>query len=98
MKLCCAFFVAALSFLSNGYAEHNYYFSSDTKTEGDGSKAQPFHSLQKLSALKLHAGDTVFFKGGDTLAGNVVLNDFSGTEDHAIVFTSYGERKPVVDG
>jgi len=59
MKQFCVLVVAVLSFSINSYAQHNYYFSSKAKTEGNGTKPGPFRSLQKLSTLELKAGDSV---------------------------------------
>jgi hypothetical protein len=78
--------------------QHKYYFSSKGIGEGTGTKRQPFTSLQKLSQLVLQPGDSVFFKGGDTLIGNISLSDINGNKQRSIVFTSYGKGKCNING
>jgi hypothetical protein len=90
--------LAILSFYTGSYAQHNYYFSNKTKSEGNGTKQQPFQSLQKLSSLALQAGDTVFFHAGDMFAGNIILSNIIGNREHKIVFTSYGKEKCIING
>ncbi len=86
-------------FLSPVYvhSQHAYYFSKGTK-EGKGTKLQPFTSLQRLSQLSLHPGDTVFFHARDKLKGNIILDNIHGTKDKNIVFASYGKGKSIIDG
>ena len=87
-----------LSFFSSVYAQHKYYFSGKETSEGNGTKQQPFKSLQKLLQLRLQPGDTVFLHANDTLAGNISLNNINGTKDHKIILTSYGKGKCIIDG
>jgi hypothetical protein len=87
-----------LLFFNITYGQHNYYFSSKAINEGNGTKPEPFQSLQKISQLTLQPGDSVFFKGGDILAGNVSLNNVHGTKEHNIIFASYGIGKCIIDG
>jgi hypothetical protein len=87
-----------LSIFAN--AQQNYYFYSKATTEGNGTKQQPFRSLQKLTQLAFKPGDTIFFYTSDTLDGNIVLNNINGTKQNPIVFTSYGnaKQKCVING
>src|SRR6478672_11012695 len=85
-------------FFNGVYAQHKYYFSSKETGEGNGTRAQPYTSLQKLSQLTLQPGDTVFFKAGDKFAENISLSNISGANDHHIVLTSYGKGKCIIEG
>lgn len=80
------------------HSQNKYYFSSKGMKEENGTKQQPFTSLKTLSQLTLKPGDSVFFRGGDTLAGNVSLSNAKGTKQHNIVFTSYGKGKCSLNG
>jgi hypothetical protein len=95
MKQFVLLFLILLS-LSNVYSQHNYYFAKG-KSEGNGTKQKPFRSLQKLSQLSLEPGDTVFFYAGDTITGNISLNNVNGRKEHNIVFTSYGKGKCIIN-
>lgn len=79
-------------------AHQKYYFSSQSASEGYGTREHPFTSLQKLSQLNLQPGDTVFFKSGDTLPGTILLHHIHGTERNDIIFTSYGKARGIING
>ena len=97
IKFLALFFFGVL-FFSSVHAQHKYHFDSKQTGEGNGTKQHPFTSLQKLSELALQPGDSVFFKAGDTLAGNISLRNIKGTKEHNIVFTSYGKSKCSIYG
>src|SRR6476646_3619988 len=86
-------FLSTFFFLNFIQAQRNYYFNSKAMNEGDGTKQQPFQSLEKLAHLTLHTGDSIFFHSGDTLDGNIALININGTKQNPIVFTSYGNEK-----
>jgi hypothetical protein len=86
------------SFLGRTHAQHKYYFANKKASENLGTKQQPFTSLQRLLKLSLQPGDTVFFHAGDTLTGNILLDNINGTKKANIVFTSYGKGKSVING
>lgn len=87
-----------LLFFNSSYAQHKYYFSSKANKEGNGSKQQPFISLEQLSKLSLQPADSVFFPGGETLKGNINISNINGSKEHPVVFTSYGSGKCIIDG
>ena len=78
-------------------SQHKYYFRPGTTT-GDGSERRPFNTLNELSRLSLKPGDTVFFYGRDTIAGNISLENIHGNKKNNIVFTSYGKTRSTIDG
>ena len=98
MKYVSVLSLFIFSFLINIQGQRKYYFTGKGTNEGIGTKRQPFTSLKKLSHLKLQPGDTVFLHVGETIAGNISLNDIHGTKKHKIVFTSYGKGKSIIDG
>ena len=85
--------------ITTGFAQRQYYLSSSTGNDSsNGSQAQPWKTLEKISNTTLGPGDTVYFKKGDTFRGHFVV-DGSGTEENPITFTSYGSgNQPVISG
>ena len=78
--------------------ETNFYLSSLGSDSNSGSQNNPWKTLSKLSAKELSAGDTVFFKKGDSFNGQLIVKG-SGSSDQPIVFTSYGSGdKPIISG
>lgn len=83
----------------------NYYFSSlsgnDSRTAAQAQNSTtPWQTLSKLNSYfsSLAAGDTVFFKRGETFYGEFA-SSASGSSTNAIVFTGYGTGdKPVFSG
>lgn len=77
----------------------NYYFSTSGNDSAlVSSVTNPFKTISKLNLLTLAPGDTIFFKCGDTLRGQINLN-YSGSNIQPIVFASYGTgNKPIISG
>src|ERR1043166_2910835 len=80
------------------FAQHKYYFSSQTTGEGIGTRQQPFKSLEKLAGIVLRKGDTVFFHADETFNGNISLSNINGVKQHEIIFTTYGKGKSTING
>ncbi len=76
-----------------------YYFDSEAKANGNGTKASPYNSLDAISELDLEPGDTIYLKKGSVFAGPLRLVGINGSEGAPITVTSYGEgRLPRIDG
>lgn len=77
----------------------NYYFSNTGNDANNGTSTNtPFKTIQRLNLLVLNAGDTIFFKSGDTFRGQINISA-SGNSSLPIVFTSYGTgSKPIISG
>lgn len=68
-----------------------YYVAANGSSSNDGlSEAAPI-TLADVSALNLKAGDSVLFKKGDLIEGQMTVNSKKGTADNPITFASYGE-------
>ena len=69
---------------------HTYYVSSSSGNDGNpGTQASPFATVAKAESVGLNAGDSVFFKRGDTW--REVLNPLvSGASGNPITFADYG--------
>jgi hypothetical protein len=85
-------------FLISIHGQRKYYFASKGTNKGNGTKQRPFTSLKQLSHIKLEPGDTVFFPAGETISGNISMNDIHGTKERTIVFTSYGKGRSIING
>ncbi|WDE96888.1 right-handed parallel beta-helix repeat-containing protein [Lentisphaera profundi] len=73
-----------------------YYISSSKGLDSnDGSIKSPWKSLDKISSIKLEAGDRVCFQKGDRFNGHFVVNG-SGTQTQPIIITSYGSGKQAI--
>ncbi|MEO6355583.1 MAG: right-handed parallel beta-helix repeat-containing protein [Ferruginibacter sp.] len=76
-----------------------YYLSSNGNDDNDGTIARPWKSIKKINAVLLYPGDEVFFKGGDTFSGSLLLDSASqGKPGMPIFITSYGKGKAVLNG
>ncbi|MFY8127615.1 MAG: T9SS type A sorting domain-containing protein [Chitinophagaceae bacterium] len=77
----------------------NYYLSNTGNDVNNGtSTTTPIKTINKLNTLTLIAGDTIFFKCGDTFRGQVNIIA-AGNSASPIVFTSYGTgAKPIISG
>lgn len=90
--------------IENNNEENNsprttYYLSSSSGDDSNlGSKEKPWKTISKISSQQLMAGDSIFFKKGDTFEGHFVIAS-SGSENKPIVFTTYGSgNKPILSG
>lgn len=78
----------------------NYYISSSSGDDSHSglSAEKAWRSLSKISSHLLYPGDSVFFKAGDTFAGQLDITS-SGAKDNVIYFGRYGDGdKPILDG
>lgn len=93
------YFLFLFVFLTSTCFATNYYFSAAGNDANSGTTiANPFKTITKLNSLILQAGDTIFFKKGDTFRGQINLNA-TGNSVNSIVFTSYGTgNKPIISG
>lgn len=75
-----------------------YYLTVSGNDATDGSKNKPWKTITKLNSIALHAGDTVYFAGGQTFTGSILLdsND-KGAKESPVVLTSYGAVNAVID-
>ncbi|WP_430814947.1 T9SS type A sorting domain-containing protein [Carboxylicivirga sp. RSCT41] len=92
--------------LPTGLLAKNYYVSANGNDANDGSMDSPWLSLSKVSEAGandknggfIQPGDQILFRSGDTFEGQFIINR-SGTADHPIVISSYGEgEKPILSG
>ncbi|HEY2721367.1 MAG TPA: right-handed parallel beta-helix repeat-containing protein [Chitinophagaceae bacterium] len=77
----------------------SFYVNNTGSDQNKGSKDNPFQSIGKLNSIPLSAGDTVFFQAGQTFYGSLLIDSsISGSKDHPIVITSYGDGHAIING
>lgn len=77
----------------------NYYLDLSGNNQSTGTKNSPWKTIQKLNTIKLKAGDSVLFKGGQIFNGSLLLDSINqGVVDIPIVISTYGKGKAVING
>ena len=79
---------------------YKHYYVSSAGSDGNTgiTTGSPFQTLSKVSTLALGPGDTVSFKGGETISGaysRTDTNTFT-SGSYKIVFNSYGTGKAII--
>lgn len=101
----CYFLASFAVFLINTpvFADHPpgsrvYYVSLSGNDKNPGTKAAPFRTIGKVNALRLMAGDTVYFKSGQTFNGSLLLiQGINGTLNKPVVITSSGNVHAIIN-
>jgi len=76
-----------------------YYISLSGNDNDTGSKNKPWQSIEKLNSIALNPGDAVYFMGGSTFYGTIILDSLaSGNDEKHVLITSYGEEKAIIHG
>ena len=76
-----------------------YFLAASGNDVNDGSKNKPWKTITKLNSIRLNPGDTVFFEGGQTFGGSILIGtDDAGSSGKPIVITSYNNGKAIIDG
>lgn len=75
----------------------SYHFDNHGSDDNGGSFLRPFRSLAHISTLKLSAGDTLYFAGGQVFEGSIFLDSTINSSASAnIVISSYGDGKATI--
>lgn len=91
--------VAFLFLLVSCSAPTSSYYVNSQKGNDDnpGTIEKPFQTIAKVNQLKLQAGNSVFFAGGQTFKGNLYLKGISGIKESPIKLSSYGNGRAIID-
>ena len=93
MKICLLLFVVLLQDVQAQLPRSYYFAGSGNDQTGNGTKAAPYKTLQKLQAISKSAGDSFFLKRGDQFTGSLL------PVRGPIYIGAYGTgAKPVVTG
>ncbi|MEP6746155.1 MAG: right-handed parallel beta-helix repeat-containing protein [Bacteroidota bacterium] len=76
----------------------SYYLDVSGNDANNGGKTRPWKTITKLNSIQLNPGDTVYFAGGQTFAGSILLdaND-SGLKEKPVTLTSTGNANAIID-
>jgi len=76
----------------------SYYVDSKAGDDNNpGSMEKPIKTIGRVNQLKLVAGSSVHFAGGQTFAGNLHLKGISGTTENRVIVSSYGNGTATID-
>lgn len=90
--------IGTQSFAHYPASSRAYYVNSSGNDRNVGTKTKPFKSIDKINGLHLIAGDTVYFKSGQTFNGSLLITQgIAGTRDKPVVFTSDGKGHAVIN-
>lgn len=81
-----------------GYGQGRaYYVDASGNDNSAGSRSAPWKTLHKISLTRLHAGDSIFFRGGMIFAGTLQFSSaISGTKEHPFIISSYGHGRATI--
>jgi hypothetical protein len=76
-----------------------YYFNNTGNDGAEGTITAPWKTIDKLNTVQLHAGDTVYFEGGQSFAGSILIDSAdAGNKLNSIIITSSGTGKATING
>jgi len=76
-----------------------YYVSNSGNDASAGTISAPFKTIRKINSMNLEPGTVIFFKGGETFNGTLVIGvSKSGTDAHRNAIASYGDGEAVING
>lgn len=93
--------LSALLMLMIGCSSPVSTFYVDSQLGNDsnqGTLKKPFKSVEKVNTLRLQAGNSVFFAGGQTFKGTLSLSGLTGTKAQPIIIGSYRNGRAILNG
>jgi len=94
----CVLFTSTQSFAQRSAAGRSYYVNTSGNDRNAGTKNKPFRSVEKINNLHLAAGDTVYFKSGQTFYGSLLITQgIQGARNKPVVFTSNGKGHAIIN-
>ncbi|HWK04724.1 MAG TPA: right-handed parallel beta-helix repeat-containing protein [Puia sp.] len=73
-----------------------YYIDAKGDDRQDGSRAHPWSTLAPVNRLHLQAGDSVFFRGGQSFTGTLKVDNGGGSALHPVWIGSYGQGSATI--
>lgn len=91
--------LAFLLFLTGCSAPISSYYvnSQNGDDRNPGTIEKPFQTVERVNQLKLQAGNSIFFAGGQTFKGNLYFKGISGTKESPVQVSSYGHGRAIID-
>lgn len=75
----------------------NYYIDASGDDRQNGSCTHPWKTLAPVNRLHLQPGDSVFFRGVQSFAGTLKIENGGGNPLHPVWIGSYGEGVATID-
>ena len=94
-------FLAGILLLLIGCSSPTSTYYVDGQSGNDtnpGTLEKPFKTMKWINSVQLHAGNSVFFAGGQTFAGTLQLKGLQGTKEQPITIGSYGNGRTIING
>jgi len=63
-----------------------------------GTMKEPFRSIDKINSLRLKAGNSVLFAGGQSFSGTIKLKGISGTKEKPVLIGTFGKGHASING
>ncbi|MHC4592901.1 MAG: right-handed parallel beta-helix repeat-containing protein, partial [Planctomycetota bacterium] len=80
-------------------AGRDYYVSPGGDDSDPGTLAEPWETVAKVSSTIFGPGDRVYFEGGQSFAGTLIIEaDDSGVDGNELLISSYGTGRATIDG
>jgi hypothetical protein len=80
-------------------SQHQFYISPSGDDQNNGTRDQPWQTIEKINSTDLKPGDQVLFEGGSTFYGTIRLTgEDQGDKNNKVVITSFGEGKATING
>ncbi|MCU7550094.1 right-handed parallel beta-helix repeat-containing protein [Chitinophagaceae bacterium LB-8] len=76
---------------------NTYYVANNGNDSNPGTLERPLKTLRKVNEIKLKAGDTILFKGGETFDGMLELI-VQGSNNKPVVISSYEKGAATING
>jgi len=96
--LAAIIFTTRQSFAQHTAGGRSYFVNTYGNDRNAGTKNKPFQSVGMIKSLHLTAGDTIYFKSGQTFNGSLLITQgVEGTQNKPIVFTSYGKGHAIIN-
>ncbi|MDQ3393948.1 MAG: hypothetical protein M3512_07545 [Bacteroidota bacterium] len=75
----------------------DFFISNQGNDKNAGSKEKPWKSINMVNSKIYKPGDKIFFKGGESFSGNLIVNEKSTSNPtNPITISSYGEGKATI--
>ncbi len=80
-----------------GSKANAFYLANSGNDSSNGTKSNPWKTIDHLNKMRMGEGDTVYFKSGDIFSGSILIDsNKSGTKELPLVITSYGDGNAII--
>ncbi|MGQ9620616.1 MAG: right-handed parallel beta-helix repeat-containing protein, partial [Bacteroidales bacterium] len=76
----------------------SFYLSQDGNDSSSGTFKKPWKSVERINSEILQPGDKIFFRGGETFKGTLIIDSIDVTGGNKLIISSYGIDRAVING